>query len=84
MFFTINSRENRDYFSSRTEGWLSLGLLDQLNQRLNHVNAAAMGPKLTLTSDSKRVEAWNIASQIQYVELAADPHFARTSTQATF
>jgi uncharacterized 2Fe-2S/4Fe-4S cluster protein (DUF4445 family) len=43
-----------------------------------------MGAKLALISKSKRAEAWTLAGQVGYVELATHPQFAKTFAQAMY
>lgn len=45
-------------------------------------NAAGMGAKLALISKEQRARAEEIARQVQYIELAANPHFAEEFTHA--
>ena len=47
-------------------------------------NAAGMGAKLALISRSKRAEAQALAHRVNYIELAATPHFVRTFVQANY
>jgi len=65
---------------------IAVGMLPALPlDRFRQVgNAAGMGAKLALISRSKRAEAQAIASRVGYVELAADPQFARTFAQAMY
>jgi len=43
-----------------------------------------MGAKLALISLKKRSEAKNIASLVNYIELASAPHFNQTFLQASY
>jgi uncharacterized 2Fe-2S/4Fe-4S cluster protein (DUF4445 family) len=65
---------------------VAIGMLPRLPlDRFRQVgNAAGMGAKLALISRSKRAEAQALARRIGYVELAADPQFARTFAQAMY
>lgn len=47
-------------------------------------NAAGMGAKLALVSQSKRVEAQKIAHRVQYIELTTAPRFTQTFAKATY
>jgi len=65
---------------------VAVGMLPRLPlDRFRQVgNAAGMGAKLALISRSKRAEAQALARRIGYVELAAEPQFARTFAQAMY
>ncbi len=65
---------------------VSIGMLPllPLNQFSQVGNAAGMGAKLALISNSKRAEAKRIASKIHYVELANAPHFQEMFIQASY
>jgi uncharacterized 2Fe-2S/4Fe-4S cluster protein (DUF4445 family) len=65
---------------------VAIGMLPRLPlDRFRQVgNAAGIGAKLALISRSKRGEAQALARRIGYVELAADPQFARTFAQAMY
>ena len=65
---------------------VAIGMLPRLPlDRFRQVgNAAGMGAKLALISRSKRAEAQALARRIGYVELAADPQFAKTFAQAMY
>jgi len=65
---------------------VTIGMLLQLPlDRFRQVgNAAGMGAKLALVSQSKRVEAQNIAHRVQYIELTTAPHFTQTFVKATY
>lgn len=64
---------------------VTIGMLPQLPlDRFQQVgNAAGMGARLALVSQSKRVEAQEIARQVQYIELTTAPGFAQTFVKAT-
>ena len=47
-------------------------------------NAAGMGARLALVSQSKRKEAQEIASRVHYLELASAPRFMETFLQANY
>ena len=47
-------------------------------------NAAGMGSKMALISLSERSQAEDLASLVNYVELASTPNFAQTFTQASY
>jgi uncharacterized 2Fe-2S/4Fe-4S cluster protein (DUF4445 family) len=59
---------------------MTIGMLPLLPpERFRQVgNAAGMGAKMALISRSKRAEARDIASQVNYVELASAPNFMHT------
>jgi len=63
---------------------VAIGMLPQLPlNRFRQVgNAAGMGAKMALISDSKRAEAQMIAHRVQYIELGATPDFAQTFARA--
>jgi len=65
---------------------ITIGMLPSLPLgRFRQVgNAAGMGAKLALISDSKRSQARNIASQVHYLELATNPNFMQTFVQASY
>lgn len=65
---------------------IAIGMLPDIPvERVQQVgNAAGMGAKLALISRSKREQAKTIASQVRYIELAADPHFSRTFARAMY
>jgi uncharacterized 2Fe-2S/4Fe-4S cluster protein (DUF4445 family) len=65
---------------------MSIGMLPRLPlDRFRQVgNAAGMGAKLALISKSKRAAARILAGQVGYVELATNPHFAKTFAQAMY
>lgn len=64
-----------DVSSAMTIGMLPPLPLDRFRQV---GNAAGMGAKLALISRSKRAEAQEIASRVNYVELASAPNFMQT------
>jgi len=57
---------------------LPLGCFQQVG------NAAGMGAKLALISESRRAEAQSIAEKVHYIELATNPRFAETFAQAIY
>jgi len=59
---------------------MTIGMLPLLPpERFRQVgNAAGMGAKMALISRSKRAEAQDIASRVNYVELASAPNFMHT------
>ncbi|GAH50660.1 unnamed protein product, partial [marine sediment metagenome] len=65
---------------------ITIGMLPPLPlDRFRQVgNAAGMGAKLALISDSKRSQARNIASRVHYLELATAPNFMSTFVQASY
>ncbi len=64
---------------------ITIGMLPSLPpDRFRQVgNAAGMGAKLALISRRKRAEARDIASRVNYVELASAPGFMRTFVTAS-
>jgi len=65
---------------------VTIGMLPQLPlDRFRQVgNAAGMGAKLALVSQSKRGEAQKIAHRVQYIELTTAAHFTQTFAKATY
>ena len=65
---------------------MTIGILPRLPLgRVRQVgNAAGMGAKLALISQSQRVEAQRIANRVRYIELTTAPHFTRTFINATY
>jgi uncharacterized 2Fe-2S/4Fe-4S cluster protein (DUF4445 family) len=65
---------------------VAIGMLPQLpRERFRQVgNAAGAGARLALVSQSQRAEARLIGERVNYLELAADPQFSSTFTQATW
>ena len=56
---------------------LPLGCFQQVG------NAAGMGAKMALISQSRRAEAQAIASRVHYIELSCVPYFSQTFIQAS-
>ncbi len=65
---------------------MAIGMLPRLPlDRFRQVgNAAGMGAKLSLISQSKRAEAQALASRVGYIELATVPQFAKKFAQAMY
>lgn len=65
---------------------IAVGLLPDIPlDRIQQVgNAAGMGAKLALISQAKRHQAGELATKIEYIELASDPHFMRTFANAMY
>jgi len=65
---------------------VAIGLLPDLpRERFHQVgNAAGMGAKLALLSRAERQRAWQLARQVEYIELTTDPRFSIQFTQAMF
>ena len=65
---------------------MTIGMLPHLPlDRFRQVgNAAGMGAKLALISQSKRAEAQTIAGRVRYIELATVPGFAKRFSQAMY
>lgn len=65
---------------------IAIGMLPSLS--LEHFrqvgNAAGMGAKLALISQSKRAEAQALAARVNYIELANAPNFNQTFIQASY
>jgi uncharacterized 2Fe-2S/4Fe-4S cluster protein (DUF4445 family) len=70
-----------DVASAMTIGMLPAMALERVRQV---GNAAGMGAKLALISRSKRAEAQELASRVDYLELATMPNFAMAFAQATY
>ena len=68
------------------ESAISVGMLPRLPlDRFRQVgNAAGMGAKLALISESKRAEAQTLARQVGYVELATVPGFSQIFAQSMY
>ncbi len=66
------------------ESAITIGMLPKLPlERFQQVgNAAGMGAQIALLSSSRRREAQNLATRIQYVELAGSPQFNKTFLRA--
>jgi uncharacterized 2Fe-2S/4Fe-4S cluster protein (DUF4445 family) len=65
---------------------VTIGMLPDLPlDRVRQVgNAAGMGAKLALVSRSQRAKAQTLADRVRYVELAADPEFAKTFADSMY
>jgi uncharacterized 2Fe-2S/4Fe-4S cluster protein (DUF4445 family) len=65
---------------------VAIGLLPSLPlSRFKQVgNAAGTGAKMALVSKGARGEAQDIADRVKYIELAANPQFARIFAQANY
>jgi uncharacterized 2Fe-2S/4Fe-4S cluster protein (DUF4445 family) len=65
---------------------VTIGMLPAVPQeKVRQVgNAAGMGAKLALISQSKRAEAQALARRVDYIELATVPQFAQTFAQAMY
>ncbi len=59
---------------------VAIGLLPRIPaEKIRQVgNAAGMGAKLALISETKRKEAQELAKKVRYIELVGDPSFMRT------
>jgi uncharacterized 2Fe-2S/4Fe-4S cluster protein (DUF4445 family) len=68
------------------ESAISIGMLPRLPlDRFRQVgNAAGMGAKLALISETKRAEAQTLARQVGYVELATVPGFSQIFAQSMY
>jgi uncharacterized 2Fe-2S/4Fe-4S cluster protein (DUF4445 family) len=65
---------------------VTIGMLPSLPlNRFKQVgNAAGTGAKMSLISKGARGEAQGIADRVKYIELAANPQFARIFAQANY
>lgn len=65
---------------------VTIGMLPPLSpDRFKQVgNAAGIGAKLSLISRSKRAEAQEISRQVDYIELATAPRFAKTFVRSMY
>jgi uncharacterized 2Fe-2S/4Fe-4S cluster protein (DUF4445 family) len=65
---------------------INIGMLPAIPlNRFHQVgNAAGMGARIALISQSKRLEAQKLASMVRYVELATFPGFMKIFTQSTY